>query len=91
MKLKLFWAAFFVAIAIAAGWNFNQTQNETELSDLTLDNLEAIAEGRGNFPACQKNEGSGDDWGHIPLCVNGSCKDNTWARKYKLDVNYCSQ
>lgn len=44
------------AIAVATAWNFNQGKNEVEASDLTLDNLEAIAQGRGIFPACQKTE-----------------------------------
>lgn len=44
------------AIAVATAWNFNQGKNEVEASDLTLDNLEAIAQGRGIFPACQKTK-----------------------------------
>lgn len=77
------------AIAVATAWNFNQGKNEVEASDLTLDNLEAIAQGRGIFPACQKNEGS-RDYGTIPFCVNGSCQQ-TWTKKGTLDVNYCSR
>lgn len=45
MKLKIFWAVLFTAIAFAAGWNYSQSQNEIELSDLTLANTEALAQG----------------------------------------------
>ena len=47
MKLKIFWAALFTAIALAAGWNFSQSQNEMELSDLALANIEALANPEG--------------------------------------------
>lgn len=93
MKLKVVQVALvatlFVAIAVIAGWNVYQTQNDNELSDLTLDNMEALAEGKGSFPACQKNEGAGDV-AKIPFCVNGQCQQ-TMQRKGKLDVNYCNQ
>uniref|UniRef100_UPI002598310D NVEALA domain-containing protein n=1 Tax=uncultured Parabacteroides sp. TaxID=512312 RepID=UPI002598310D len=47
MKLKIFWAVLFTAIAVAAGWNYSQSQNEVELSDLALANVEALASGEG--------------------------------------------
>ena len=43
MKLKIFLAVLFTAIALAAGWNFSLSQNEVELSDLALANVEALA------------------------------------------------
>lgn len=43
MKLKIFLAVLFTAIALAAGWNYSQSQNEVELSDLALANVEALA------------------------------------------------
>lgn len=43
MKKKIFGAALIAAMALAAGWNFNQSKNEVELSDLTLSNVEATA------------------------------------------------
>ena len=88
MKKKFLGAIAFIAIAVAAGWNYQQSQQESELSDLTLDNVEALARNEGSFPACQKNKGSGD-YATIPFCVNGSCKQ-TNERKGTLDVNYCS-
>ena len=42
---KLFGVIAIAAIAAAAGWNFGQNQNEIELSDLTLANTEALAQG----------------------------------------------
>lgn len=85
MKKKVMYAVACVALAAVAGWNYQQ---ESELSDLTLDNVEALARNEGSFPACQKNKGSGD-YATIPFCVNGSCKQ-TNERKGTLDVNYCS-
>lgn len=41
-----------IVVAAATGvWNFNQTQNEVELSDLALANVEALANGEsgGSF------------------------------------------
>ena len=43
MKKKIFGAALIAAMAITAGWNFNQSKNEVELSDLALANVEALA------------------------------------------------
>ena len=43
MKLKIFLAVLFTAIALAAGWNYSQSQNGVELSDLALANVEALA------------------------------------------------
>lgn len=48
MKLKIFWAVLFTAIAVAAGWNYSQSQNEVELSDLALANVEALARWEGD-------------------------------------------
>lgn len=43
MRRKIFGAALIAAMALAAGWNFNQSKNEVELSDLALANAEALA------------------------------------------------
>lgn len=47
MKKKIFGAVLITAMAVAAGWNFNQSKNETQLSDLTLANVEALAHEEG--------------------------------------------
>ncbi|MDR1120062.1 MAG: NVEALA domain-containing protein [Dysgonamonadaceae bacterium] len=43
MKKKFLIFTFVVAVAAAAGWNFSQNHNET-LSDMALDNIEALAD-----------------------------------------------
>lgn len=43
MKKKIVGVAIIAAMAVAAGWNFNQSKNEVELSDLALANIEALA------------------------------------------------
>ena len=45
MKKKIFGAVFITAMAIIAGWNFNQSKNETQLLDLAMANVEALASG----------------------------------------------
>lgn len=43
MRKKIFGVAIMAAIAVTAGWNMSQSENEVKLSDLTLDNVEALA------------------------------------------------
>lgn len=45
MKLRIFGAVIFTAIAITTGWNFSQSQSKVKLSDLVLANVEALANG----------------------------------------------
>lgn len=48
--MKKFIGITLIAVAaVTAGWNFSQTQNEVELSDLALANVEALARGEGGF------------------------------------------
>ena len=47
MGKKIFGVIAFVAIAAAAGWNYQQNKQEVELSDLALANVEALAAGEG--------------------------------------------
>lgn len=51
MKKKLISAAFVVAIALTAGYNVYNSQNKEALSDLALDNVEALANGEGSMSA----------------------------------------
>lgn len=54
MKRRIFLAGALVAIATAvAGWNFNQSENETMLSELGLANVEALAGGEGGNCRCE--------------------------------------
>ena len=43
MGKKFFGVIAFAAIAVAAGWNYQQNKQEVELSDLALANIEALA------------------------------------------------
>ncbi len=79
-----------VAFAAISAWNFSQRTYNATNSDLTFENLNAIAKGRGIFPACQKTELSNGERRVIPFCVNGQCQQ-TWEIPYKLDVNYCNE
>ena len=46
MGTKILGVIAFVAIAAAAGWNYQQNTNEVQLSDLALENAEALARDR---------------------------------------------
>jgi hypothetical protein len=51
MKKKIMSIAFVAAIAVAAAWNFSRNSNaEVELSDIALDNIEALAGGEAGTP-----------------------------------------
>ena len=43
MKKKIFSVAIVAVIALGAGWNVMQNENEMNLSDLALNNVEALA------------------------------------------------
>ena len=45
MKKRILSATIIAAVAIVAGWNYQQSENEMELSDLALANVEALADG----------------------------------------------
>ena len=52
MGTKILGVIAFVAIAAAAGWNYQQNTNEVQLSDLALDNAEALARGESGTDYC---------------------------------------
>lgn len=52
MKRKIIGATLLVALAIAAGWNYNQSENETTLSELGMANVEALARGESASDYC---------------------------------------
>ena len=41
MGKKIIGVIAFAAIAVAAGWNYQQNKQDVELSDLALENIEA--------------------------------------------------
>lgn len=60
MGKKMIGVIAFAAIAVAAGWNYQQNTNEVKLSDLTLANIEALARdesGKNNKALAQKANG----------------------------------
>lgn len=52
MGTKILGVISFVAIAAAAGWNYQQNTNEVQLSDLALENAEALARGESGTDYC---------------------------------------
>ncbi len=61
MRKKILGIVVMAVVAVAAAWNINQNENEIKLSDLALDNVEALASGEGI-----------DQYGH--KLVNNCCK-----------------
>lgn len=52
MGTKILGVIAIVAIAAAAGWNYQQNTNEVQLSDLALENAEALARGESGTDYC---------------------------------------
>ena len=52
MGTKILGVIAFVAIAAAAGWKYQQNTNEVQLSDLALENAEALARGESGTDYC---------------------------------------
>ncbi len=71
MGKKFFGVIAFAAIAVAAGWNYQQNKQEVELSDLALDNVEALARGEGAGEAC-------DDFTTMTCLSNGGTYYNMY-------------
>ena len=70
MKKKVLGIIAFAAIAAVAGWNYTLNMNNVNLSDLALENVEALAQ--GEFSGCETG------------CVdNGDgCFCNMWFPSY---------
>ena len=67
MKKHIFGAALLVAIAVAAGWNYQQNKQDVQLSDLALTNVEALASGEGSGD-CKWRTGHSSVPGGIAIC-----------------------
>ena len=52
MGKKIIGVIAFAAIAAVAGWNYQQNTNEVQLSDLALENAEALARGESGTDYC---------------------------------------
>ncbi len=72
---KFFFASIAVAVIVAAGWNLNQSKNETELSELALANIEALANNEsGGKNSCFRSVTKAPDDGSLALSVR-DCSD----------------
>lgn len=82
MKKKIFGAALIAAMAVAAGWNYQQNKQSVELSDLAKANVEALASGEFNEGTC----------GYSPDGITGMCnirKDHVLELYYSFGGYWC--
>lgn len=63
MKKKILRVSIMVVIAITAGWNISQSENEVKLSDLALENVEALTreEAGGDLKSYPCPHGPGEE------------------------------
>ncbi|MDR1340075.1 MAG: NVEALA domain-containing protein [Prevotellaceae bacterium] len=77
MKKKILIFVSVAVISAASGWNFSQNRNEVALSDMALENIEALADetiGGGSFCYCVM---------HIPcFSSNGSQSGSNSSSSY---------
>lgn len=52
MKTKLIIGFVAVIIAFVSSWNIDQKQDEIKLSNMVLQNVEALAQGESNIGSC---------------------------------------
>ena len=71
MGTKILGVIAFAAIAAAAGWNYQQNKNEVQLSDLALENAEALARGESANDYC-------DDFTNSKCISKGVPYENTY-------------
>lgn len=71
MKKNILTFSLIAAIAVASGYTaYSQSQKTTDLSDVALENVEALARG----------EGSGIPWrGMYTDWYKRCCQDGTWS------------
>ena len=62
MKKKIMSVAIITTLAITAGWNYQQSKNETQLSDLAKANVEALARSEAAEVEC-------DSWNDVRCTV----------------------
>ena len=65
MKRNIIKSSLALAVAIAAGYITYSSQTETQLSEVALENIEAIASGESRKVVCANIDGpcSGDNMG----------------------------
>jgi len=69
MRKKIISIIFVSIIAVAAAWNITQNENETTLSDMVLNNVEALATGESLNPGYRYREPRIDGFGR-PIGYN---------------------
>lgn len=57
MKKKIMGAAIIAALAITAGWNYQQNKQSVELSDLMMANINALANNESGIPTIPCEDG----------------------------------
>jgi len=78
MKKKFFSVAIVAAIALGAGWNVMQSENDMKLSDLALSNVEALANNEEtDKPSCT-NGCASIGWGFEQI-VKCDCSYTGWV------------
>ena len=80
MGTKILGVIAFVAIAAAAGWNYQQNTNEVQLSDLALENAEALARGESGTDYC-------DDFTTMRCMTSGT----VWMDMYHIWYKECAR
>lgn len=58
MKKHIIGVIAFAAIAVAAGWGYIQNKQNVKLSDLAMENIEALARDEGVEIVCGAHEGA---------------------------------
>ena len=96
MKKIILASMAILAIAAAVAFSVNFNTNNYDLSDITLANVDALAQSEGDdgdgyapFPVCRCGEGYGDYKDGMKMCVNKTCI-SMYARTGTLNVNYCA-
>lgn len=87
MGKKLIGIIAFAAIAVAAGWYYQQNQNKVELSDLALANVDALATYENEWHShCSWRTGHSSLTGWIAICdhwgVGNECSPCGETKKY---------
>lgn len=92
MKLKIWGAVLFTAIAVTAGWNYSQSKNKMKLTYLALANVEALANGEDQSGKICYYNGTTTCADYIPCTADypniGKCGTRTNAY-YSKDKGQC--
>ena len=78
MKKKIFSAALIAAMAVTAGWNYQQNKQSIVLSDLAMANVEALA--RGEYVGGGTCYGSGAN--HSDVHCDGGYTICAWCHTH---------